>query len=57
MVGGTSKIPLVSDLLVSEVGFDRDIINFSVSAEEAVVRGASIRAAQLAKNINASQLN
>ena len=56
MVGGTSKIPLVSELLVSEVGFDRNILNFSVSAEEAVVRGASIRAAQLAKNINASEI-
>lgn len=52
MVGGTSKIPLVHELLVSEVGFERKILNNSVSAEEAVVRGAAIRAAQLAKNLN-----
>ena len=57
MVGGTSQIPLISELLVSDVGFNRNILNFTVKAEEVVVQGASIRAAQWAKNFNVSEIN
>ena len=47
LVGGSSKIPLVSELLVNQLGFPVHKLNRSVSADEAVARGAAVFAAQL----------
>ena len=47
LVGGSSKIPLVSELLVNQLGFPVHKLNHSVNADEAVARGAAVFAAQL----------
>ena len=54
LVGGTSRIPLVSELLMSEVGFEKRKLNRSVNADEAVARGAAIFASQIAQNSKVS---
>ena len=51
MVGGTSRIPLIAELLLSKVGFTKEQINLgSMNPDEAVARGAAILAAQISKN-------
>ena len=52
LVGGTSKIPLVSELLVSELGFPMRKLNRSVDAEEAIALGAAIRGGQISGKVN-----
>ena len=52
LVGGTSKIPLVSELLVSELGFTIQKLNRSVAAEEAIALGAAIRGGQISGKVN-----
>jgi len=46
LVGATSRIPLIEDLLITQVGFESSQINKSVNADEVVARGAAILAAQ-----------
>ena len=45
LVGGSSRIPMVRDLLYREFGAR---LNQSINPEEAVAYGATVRAAQLA---------
>lgn len=45
LVGGTSRIPLLRELLRTECGFDEARLNASVNADEAVARGAAVFAA------------
>ena len=47
MVGGTSRIPLVTKLLIKEVGFDAHKLNRSICEDEAIVNGAAVYAACL----------
>ena len=47
MVGGVSRIPMVAEMLITEVGFDEDKLNRSLSEDEAVVNGAAVYAANL----------
>ena len=47
MVGGVSRIPMIAHLLKTEVGFDEDKLNRSLSEDEAVVNGAALYAANL----------
>lgn len=47
MVGGVSRIPLIAEMLVTEVGFDEGKLNRSLSEDEAVVSGAAIYAENL----------
>lgn len=51
MVGGTSRIPLITELLISKVGFTREKLNLgSMNPDEAVAKGATLLAAQISKN-------
>ena len=45
LVGGSSKIP--SELLINQLGVPPHKLNRSVNADEAVARGAAVKAAQL----------
>ena len=56
LVGGTSRIPLLSDLLVSEVGFSEHKINKSVNEDEVVAAGAAVYAAKIAGTLEVSYL-
>ena len=47
LVGGSSKIPLVSELLINQIGVPAEKLNRSINADEAVARGAAVFAAQL----------
>ena len=47
MVGGVSRIPMVADLLITEVGFEEHKLNRSICEDEAVVNGAAVYAANL----------
>jgi molecular chaperone DnaK (HSP70) len=47
LVGGISRIPLVSELLVTEVGFHEQKLNSTINADEVVARGAAVLAAQM----------
>ena len=48
MVGGTSRIPMLSNLLISEVGFTKGQLNRSLNEDEAVAYGAAVYAAKIA---------
>lgn len=52
MVGGSSRIPLFHRLLKAE--FDVKRLNFSIDADEAVARGATLRAAQYCDRVRVS---
>ena len=56
MVGGTSRIPLVTKLLVKEVGFDAHKLNRSICEDEAIVNGAAVYAACLSGIISTLQV-
>ena len=47
LAGGTSRIPLITKLLIKEVGFDAHKLNRSICEEEAIVNGAAVYAACL----------
>lgn len=47
MVGGTSLVPLVKELLSSELGFPIQKLNRSIAADEAIALGAAIKGAQI----------
>ena len=51
MVGGVSRVPMITDLLVEEIGFDRRKLNRSVCEDEAVVNGAAVYAAKLSDTL------
>ena len=48
MVGGTSRIPALSDLLISEIEFPEHKLNKSVNEDEVVAAGAAVYAAKIA---------
>ena len=47
MVGGTSLVPLVKELLSSELGFTIQKLNRYIAADEAIALGAAIKGAQI----------
>lgn len=49
LVGGTSRIPLISEMLIAQCGFDEAKLNKNVNADEAVARGAALLGAQLSE--------
>ena len=51
MVGGASRIPMLSDLLISEVGFTNEQLNRSLNEDEAVAYGAAVYAAKIAETL------
>jgi molecular chaperone DnaK (HSP70) len=56
LVGGISRIPLISELLITEVGFHEQKLNSSINADEAVARGAAVLAAQMSNECKVYQL-
>ena len=54
MVGGTSRIPALSDMLVSEVGFSEHKLNKTVNEDEVVAAGAAVYAAKIAGTLEVS---
>lgn len=48
LVGGVSRTPQITDLLITELGFEDEKLNKNIDPDEAVAYGAGVYAAKLA---------